>query len=84
MEFYIKPFIYIIISLFLLWQLLKWVIPFLFNALMSYIQGIVLESENTSPNREQAFDYLNYLKTLKHKNSTKETYPEYADFEEID
>ena len=84
MDFQIKPIIYILISLFLLWQLLRWLVPFLFNFIVSYIQGVVLEGPVNPDDRKKVLDYLNYPNGLKPKTSRKETHSDYADFEEID
>jgi hypothetical protein len=47
MEFNIKPLIFIVLSLVLLWQILKWFIPFVFVRLMSYIRSIVLDEHSS-------------------------------------
>ena len=80
MEIYIKPFIYIVICLFLLWQLLKWFIPYLFNSLMSYIQGVVLEGQDS----KAEVDYLNLPNTFEYQSLSKESFAKQIDFEEID
>ena len=84
MEIQIKPIIYIIVSLLLLWQLIKWLVPFLFNAFMSYIQGIVIEGESEFNTNKKVFDFFDYSKFEESKKTNKESYTEYIDFEEID
>lgn len=84
MDIQVKPIIYILVSLFLLWQILKWIVPFLLNSIVSYIQAIVLEGQVEPDDRKKVLDYLNYPNGLKPKMSQKESYSEYVDFEEID
>jgi len=84
MDFQIKPIIYILICLLLLWQLLKWIVPFLLNSLVSYMQGIVLDGHVKPDDKKRVLEYLNYPNDLSPKMSLKETSSEYMDFEEID
>lgn len=84
MDLQIKPIIYILISLFLLWQVLRWFVPFLFNFIVSYIQGVVLEGQLSPDDRKRILDYFNYPNGFTPKPSRKETNSEYVDFEEID